>query len=47
MQYIGGIDKQGNIDRNIESCSEEIKAKIKIEQEKYKEQIEEKELLEI
>lgn len=47
MQYIGGIDSKGSIYRDIEKCSEEIKAKIKIEQEKYKEQIEEKELLEI
>ena len=47
MQYIGGIDKTGNIYRNIENCSEEIKAKIKNEQEKFGRQIKEEQLLEI
>jgi len=41
MQYIGGIDKQGNIYRNIEKCSEELKVKIKSEQAKYKEKLNE------
>ena len=27
MQYIGGIDNEGKIYRDIEKCSEEIKAK--------------------
>lgn len=47
MQYIGGIDKTGNIYRNIENCSEEIKEKIKNEQEKFGRQIKEEQLLEI
>ena len=47
MQYIGGIDNLGNICRNMENCSEEIKDKIKTEQEKYKEQIKKEQLLEI
>jgi len=41
MQYIGGIDKQGNIYTDMEKCSEEIKEKIKIEKEKYKEKLKE------
>lgn len=45
MQYIGGIDKEGNIYRDIEKCLEEIKAKIKSEQEKYKEQLKEENLI--
>lgn len=47
MQYIGGIDKTGNIYRDIENCSEEIKEKIKSEQEKFGRQIKEEQLLEI
>lgn len=47
MQYIGGIDKTGNIYRDIKNCSEEIKEKIKSKQEKFGRQIREEQLLEI
>ena len=47
MQYIGGIDSLGNICRDIEKCPEEMKAKIQIEQEKYKEKIKEEKLIEV
>lgn len=37
MIYIGEIDTQGNIHRNIDNCSEELKQKIAEKQLKYKE----------
>ena len=36
MIYIGGIDSQGNIHRNIKDCLEETKQIIKVQQYKYK-----------
>ena len=46
MRFIGNLNKEGKIDRTQESCSEQIKEKIKEEKEKYKqEQQEELELV--
>jgi len=47
MQYIGGIDNLGNICRDIEKCPEGLKVKIQAQQEKYKEQIKEEQLVRI
>ena len=44
MIYIGGIDKQGNIHRNIQDCLEETKQIVKVQQFKYKTMIKEKEI---
>lgn len=45
MLYIGGIDKQGNIKRKIEACSEETKQKIYEQKDKYKKLISKEDLL--
>lgn len=42
--YIGGIDAQGNIHRNMEDCLEETKETIKVQQSKYKTMIKETEI---
>lgn len=44
MIYIGGIDKQGNIHRNIQDCLEETKQIVKVQQFKYKTMIKENEI---
>lgn len=44
MIYIGGIDKKGNIHRNIENCLEETKKEISEQQRKYKEIVNQQQL---
>lgn len=44
MIYIGGINSQGNIHRNIEDCLEETKETIKVQQIKYKTMTKESEI---
>lgn len=41
MQYIGGIDESGNIYRDVQICSEQIKQQIKNQKENYKNTIKE------
>lgn len=47
MLYIGGIDQEGNIYRNIENCSEETKKEITEQQRKHSEVTNQKQLLRI
>lgn len=44
MQYIGSINAEGNIQRDIESCSQEVRKKIEEEKQKYK-KLKEEELM--
>ena len=40
LRFIGSLDKDGKIEKTTENCSHQIRRKIQVEQEKYKEKIE-------